>query len=97
MAVLTAADQPHGAPDSAWGRVQRCTGADAVLAVQSAGLPQPDQLCGPFTARAALHAVLPAERVPAATVAVDAAFAASGFRAPNMFTVSASEGARRDH
>jgi len=64
VAVLTAADQPHGAPDSVWGRVQRCTGADAVLAVQSAGLPQPDQLCGPFAARAALHAVLPAERVP---------------------------------
>lgn len=34
-------------------------GADRVLAAQAAALPQPDQLCGPFAAYAALHAVLP--------------------------------------
>lgn len=39
-------------------------GADAVLAVQSATLPQPDQLCGPFAAHAALHSVLDASEVP---------------------------------
>lgn len=33
-------------------------GAERVLAAQTAALPQPDQLCGPFTAAAALHAVL---------------------------------------
>lgn len=62
MAVLTTADDPGTA--SVWTRLQRCTGADAVLAVQSAGLPQPDQLCGPFAARAALHAVMAADDVP---------------------------------
>ncbi|MGC0369485.1 galactokinase [Microbacterium sp. SLBN-111] len=41
-------------------------------------------------------ALIPAELVPAATDAVYAAFAASGFRAPNVFTVTPSEGARRD-
>ena len=41
-------------------------------------------------------ALIPAELVPAATEAVYAAFAASGFRAPNVFTVTPSEGARRD-
>ncbi|WP_278102753.1 galactokinase [Microbacterium proteolyticum] len=41
-------------------------------------------------------ALLPTELVPAATDAVQAAFAASGFRAPNVFTVTPSEGARRD-
>ncbi len=39
-------------------------GADAVLAAQEAALPQPDQLCGPFAARAALHAVLDPLEVP---------------------------------
>lgn len=34
-------------------------GADAVLAAHGPALPQPDQLCGPFAAWAALHAVLP--------------------------------------
>ncbi|MBB3157980.1 galactokinase [Microbacterium proteolyticum] len=34
--------------------------------------------------------------IPAATEAVRAAFAASGFRTPNIFTVTPSEGARRD-
>ncbi|MFF8188249.1 galactokinase [Microbacterium sp. NPDC016588] len=41
-------------------------------------------------------ALIPTELVPAATEAVHAAFAASGFRAPNVFTVTPSEGARRD-
>ncbi|MBN9213155.1 MAG: galactokinase [Microbacterium sp. 71-36] len=41
-------------------------------------------------------ALIPVELVPAATDAVHAAFAASGFRAPNVFTVTPSEGARRD-
>jgi galactokinase len=41
-------------------------------------------------------ALIPAELVPAATDAVHAAFAASGFRSPNVFTVAPSEGARRD-
>jgi galactokinase len=41
-------------------------------------------------------ALLPAELEHAATEAVHAAFAASGFRAPNVFTVTPSEGARRD-
>lgn len=41
-------------------------------------------------------ALISAELVPAATDAVYAAFAASGFRAPNVFTVTPSEGARRD-
>lgn len=41
-------------------------------------------------------ALIPTERVPAATEAVHAAFAASGFRAPNVFTVTPSQGARRD-
>ncbi|WP_299053381.1 hypothetical protein [uncultured Nocardioides sp.] len=63
MAVLSAPDDTGAA--SVWARLLRCTGADEVLAVQSAGLPQPDQLCGPFAARAALHAVLPADAVPA--------------------------------
>lgn len=48
MAVLT----------TAWDEVRRFPGADAVLAAQAARLPQPDQLCGPFAAAAALHAVL---------------------------------------
>ncbi|MGI8938519.1 MAG: DUF6885 family protein [Iamia sp.] len=39
-------------------------GADAVLAAQAASLPQPDQLCGPFAAHAALHAVLDHAQVP---------------------------------
>lgn len=39
--------------------------ADAVLAAQAATLPQPDQLCGPFAAYAALHAVLDPSEVPA--------------------------------
>ena len=41
-------------------------------------------------------ALIPTELIPAATDAVMAAFAASGFRAPNVFTVTPSEGARRD-
>lgn len=41
-----------------WESVRRLRGADAVLAAQAARLPQPDQLCGPFAASAALHAVL---------------------------------------
>ena len=41
-------------------------------------------------------ALIPTELVPAATEAVHAAFAASGSRAPNVFTVTPSEGARRD-
>ncbi|WZH38704.1 MAG: galactokinase [Microbacterium enclense] len=41
-------------------------------------------------------ALIPTVLVPAATEAVHAAFAASRFRAPNIFTVTPSEGARRD-
>jgi len=41
-------------------------------------------------------ALIPSGLVPAATEAVNAAFSASGFRAPNIFTVTPSEGARRD-
>ncbi|MFG6278906.1 galactokinase [Microbacterium sp. 5K110] len=41
-------------------------------------------------------ALIPADLVPAATDAVHAAFAASGFRASNVFTVTPSQGARRD-
>ncbi|MEV8240757.1 galactokinase [Microbacterium testaceum] len=41
-------------------------------------------------------ALIPTGLIPAATEAVLAAFAASGFRAPNVFTVTPSEGARRD-
>lgn len=41
-------------------------------------------------------ALIPTDLVPAATESVRAAFAASGFRAPNVFTVTPSEGARRD-
>ena len=39
-------------------------GADAVLAAQAAALPQPDQVCGPVSARSALHAVLDGDEVP---------------------------------
>jgi hypothetical protein len=75
VAVLTGAqDDADGAPGhSVWERLERCTGSDEVLAVQAAGLPQPDQLCGPFAARAALHAVLPGPQVPSLrTLAVEA-------------------------
>ncbi|GEB46850.1 galactokinase [Microbacterium testaceum] len=41
-------------------------------------------------------ALIPTGLVPAATAALRAAFAASGFRAPNIFTVTPSAGARRD-
>ncbi|KTS07887.1 galactokinase [Microbacterium testaceum] len=41
-------------------------------------------------------ALIPTGLIPAATEAVHAAFAASGFRAPHVFTVTPSEGARRD-
>lgn len=41
-------------------------------------------------------ALISTHLIPAATEAVGAAFAASGFRAPNVFTVTPSEGARRD-
>ncbi|MGI8949536.1 MAG: DUF6885 family protein [Ornithinimicrobium sp.] len=39
-------------------------GAERVLAAHGPTLPQPDQLCGPFSARMALHAVLPEGQVP---------------------------------
>ncbi|WCO67048.1 hypothetical protein PO878_21390 [Iamia majanohamensis] len=42
-------------------------GADAVLAAQAAALPQPDQVCGPVSARSALHAVLEGDEVPGLT------------------------------
>ncbi len=48
-------------------------GAGAVLAAQAAALPQPDQLCGPFAARAALHAVLDPSEVPSLEVLARAA------------------------
>lgn len=41
-------------------------------------------------------ALLDSELVPVATEAVLTAFAAAGFRRPNIFTVTPSEGARRD-
>ncbi|WP_295786412.1 galactokinase [uncultured Microbacterium sp.] len=41
-------------------------------------------------------ALMPVGLIPAATEAVLGAFAASGFRRPNVFTVTPSEGARRD-
>ncbi|MDQ1075517.1 MULTISPECIES: galactokinase [Microbacterium] len=41
-------------------------------------------------------ALIPTGLIAAATEEVLAAFAASGFRAPNVFTVTPSEGARRD-
>lgn len=57
MAVLT---PPAARPDPAW----LLPGADRVLAAHPALLPQPDQLCGPFATRSALHAVLAAAAVP---------------------------------
>lgn len=42
-------------------------GADRVLPALAAALSQPDDLCGPFATRAALHAVLPADAVPSLT------------------------------
>lgn len=39
-------------------------GADRVLTAHRAALPQPDQLCGPFSALVALHAVLDADGIP---------------------------------
>ncbi len=41
-------------------------------------------------------ALIATDLIPAATDAVHAAFSASGFRAPHIFTVTPSEGARRD-
>lgn len=41
-------------------------------------------------------ALMPVGLIEAATDAVHAAFSASGYRAPNVFTVTPSEGARRD-
>ncbi len=41
-------------------------------------------------------ALIPVGLIPTATEAVLGAFAASGFRRPNVFTVTPSEGARRD-
>ncbi|OZD54376.1 galactokinase [Rhodococcus sp. 06-1477-1B] len=41
-------------------------------------------------------ALIPTALVPAATAALRAAFAASDLRAPNIFTVTPSQGARRD-
>lgn len=38
--------------------MRRLPGAEKVLAAHGPALPQPDQLCGPFAARSALHAVL---------------------------------------
>ncbi|MFY0407104.1 DUF6885 family protein [Solicola sp. PLA-1-18] len=49
MAVLSASDPFAG--------VQHLSRTTAVLAAQGADLPQPDQLCGPFAAHAALHGV----------------------------------------
>jgi hypothetical protein len=56
MAVLTSGDD--------WAGIHRFPGALAVLAAQSHALPQPDQLCGPFSAHAALQAVLGDEPDP---------------------------------
>lgn len=38
--------------------IRRLPGADAILAAHGTALPQPDQLCGPFSAVMALHALL---------------------------------------
>lgn len=42
----------------------RFPGTDRVHAAHASALPQPDQLCGPFSAAVALHAVLDATQVP---------------------------------
>lgn len=42
-------------------------GAERVLAAHGPALPQPDQLCGPFAAALALHAVLASPASPAST------------------------------
>lgn len=42
-------------------------GAERVLAAHGPALPQPDQLCGPFAAALALHAVLASPVSPAST------------------------------
>ncbi|MEJ7833400.1 MAG: hypothetical protein WKF79_10825 [Nocardioides sp.] len=47
-------------------------GAERILTAQAVALPQPDQLCGPFAARAALHALLPAAEVPTLVALADA-------------------------
>lgn len=39
-------------------------GSDGVMAAHAPALPQPDQLCGPFSAQLALHAVLTDTDVP---------------------------------
>ncbi|GAA1906923.1 hypothetical protein GCM10009737_04630 [Nocardioides lentus] len=52
MAVLSAATPAGETPG-----LVRFTGAEQVLAAQRASLPQPDQMCGPFAAHVALHAL----------------------------------------
>ena len=42
----------------------RFPGADRVLTAHRGALPQPDQLCGPFSAHVALHALVEASEVP---------------------------------
>lgn len=39
-------------------------GADRMLCAHREALPQPDQLCGPFSARVALHSILDAGQIP---------------------------------
>ncbi len=48
-------------------------GAEHVLAAHGPALPQPDQLCGPFSACVALHAVLPDTDVPSLVTLATAA------------------------
>ncbi|VXA92694.1 DUF6885 family protein [Nocardioides sp. AX2bis] len=60
MAVLTGDDRRRARPAPA----ALLPGADRVLAAHPAVLPQPDQLCGPFATRSALHALLDRSDVP---------------------------------
>ncbi len=48
-------------------------GADRVLLAHRSALPQPDQLCGPFSARAALHSILDPDEIPPIGVLASAA------------------------
>lgn len=57
MAVLTGRPARPG-PPSRPGPGSLLPGADLLLAAHPALLPQPDQLCGPFAARSALHVLL---------------------------------------
>ncbi len=62
-------------------------GADRVLAAQAAALPQADAMCGPFAARAALHALGPVLPEPLPTLddlALACGTRATGTDAPGL-------------